>query len=310
MDDLSNTSITKVLVIGSANTDLVIKASHLPSPGETVIGGEFYSFQGGKGANQAVAAARMGCKVIFLCKLGEDSRGDEAIVTYNTEGINTKYCLIDSVSPTGVALITVDAKGENSIVVAPGANNHLLPDDILENIEAFDNVEYVLVQLEIPLETVNCIAQICQRKGKKLILNPAPGKTLSTELLRNCYMITPNQVELQLMCQDEMDDMDDILDACENLHARGAARILVTLGSKGIYYSDENESYSIPAIHVDAIDTTAAGDVFNGALTAFLAAGFSIKKSIKRAIQAAGIAVSRMGAQDSAPYLSEIEADE
>ncbi len=302
--------MSKILVIGSANTDLVIKTSRLPLPGETIIGGEFFSFQGGKGANQAVAAARMNGHVIFMCKVGEDARGDEAISTYKREGIDTSYCLMDNISPTGVALITVDNYGENSIVVAQGANKHLLPSDIQQHIRVFDNVEYVMVQLEIPMETIECIGQICATKGKKLIINPAPANVLSQELLRTCYMITPNQHELQQLCQDEMDDMSDILDACEKLHSRGVKRILVTLGKRGIYYSGPNDSYSIPAMNIKAIDTTAAGDVFNGSFVAMLSMGYDIKPAIKKSIKAAGIAVSRMGAQESAPYFGELDEEE
>jgi len=297
-----------ILVVGSSNTDMVIKADHLPSPGETLIGGQFFMNPGGKGANQDVAAARCGGHVTFITKTGNDIFGREAIQLFKNEGINTSYVFSSEHHPSGVALITVDKKGENTIVVASGANANLTEKDIRSAETAIEGSSIVLMQLEVPLETVRYVAEVAKRINKIVVLNPAPACALPNDLLRNISIITPNETEAEVLTGINVRDMDGAMKAAENLSMKGVNTVIITLGSRGALVLHESTFTIIPAMEVNAVDTTAAGDVFNGVLVAALAEGKSILDSVSFACTAATISVTRLGAQASAPKRNEIEA--
>jgi len=296
----------KILIVGSSNTDMVIKTNHFPAPGETILGGRFLMNAGGKGANQAVAAARLGGMVTFVGKIGDDIFGKQAVQQLEDEGINVDYVAVDPENPSGVALITVDKKGENSIVVAPGSNGTLSSADFDKAIAELNESEFVLMQLEIPIPTVEHVAAIAAEKQKKVILNPAPAALLSDELLKNLYLITPNETEAELLTGIKVTDQNSALLAASALHEKGVEIVIITMGSAGAFLLADNESEIISAPKVEAVDTTAAGDTFNGALTVALSEGKTIQESIAFANKAAAISVTRIGAQSSVPFRKEI----
>lgn len=298
---------SKILVVGSSNTDMVIKTKHLPRMGETVLGGTFFMNPGGKGANQAVAIARLGGQVAFICKTGSDIFGHQSQQLFEEEGIDTSYILSDNKNPSGVALITVDEHAENCIVVASGANANLLPADLSSVEEAIRMVDLILMQLEIPMETVEYVAEIAFREQKKVILNPAPAQPLSKDLLRHLYIITPNEMEAEMISGVKISDRASIEKAAQAIAGMGVRNVIITLGSRGalVYYDQVAEM--IPAWKVKAVDTTAAGDVFNGALSVALAENCSMVDAVRFACKASAISVTRAGAQSSVPYRSEVD---
>ena len=299
-------NLNRIAVVGSSNTDMVIKTSKLPIPGETILGGEFFMNAGGKGANQAVAASRLGGKVSFIAKTGDDLFGKQARVLFENENINIDYLVTDPNHPSGVALITVDAKGENCIAVAPGANSYLLNNDIDQAREEILRSDIILMQLEIPLETVEYVANIAFDAGRKVILNPAPALQITDELLAKLYMITPNETEAELISGIPVYDKDSAILAARNLYDRGVKVVIITLGSKGALLFTGKEAKLISSPKVEAVDTTAAGDVFNGAIAVAISEGVELEKAVEFACKAAAISVTRMGAQASAPYRKEI----
>jgi len=296
----------KILVIGSSNTDMVIKADRLPLPGETVIGGRFFMNPGGKGANQAIAAARLGGKVTLICKTGNDIFGKQSVELFKSEGINTSYLFSDAKKPSGVALITVDANGENCIVVASGANASLSPADIEIARAEVEQSNIVLMQLEIPIETVEFAAAMASKKGGRVILNPAPARTLSEKLLKSLYMITPNKGEAEMLSGIKVTDWESAKRAADVIRAKGVNIVVVTLGSLGALIAENNKYYQVEAYKVDAVDTTAAGDTFSGALCVALSEGKSIVDSVKFAAKASALTVTKMGAQSSIPHRTEL----
>ena len=305
--DTTQTSRRQILVVGSSNTDMVIKAAHLPRPGETILGGTFFINPGGKGANQAVAIARLGGPVTFICKTGSDIFGHQSQQLFEEEGINTSYVFSDSGNPSGVALITVDEKAENCIVVASGANANLLPSDLEKAEEAIERADLVLMQLEVPMETVCFVADIAWQKGKKVILNPAPAHPLPVDLLRHLYLITPNETEAEMITGVEITDESSAGEAARALSGMGVQHVIITLGSKGALIYSNGKAEMVPTLKVEAVDTTAAGDVFNGALTVALSEGRSLKEAARFACKASAISVTRVGAQSSAPYRNEVD---
>ncbi|MBP3640691.1 MAG: ribokinase [Parabacteroides sp.] len=305
--DTTQTSRRQILVVGSSNTDMVIKAAHLPRPGETILGGTFFMNPGGKGANQAVAIARLGGPVTFICKTGSDIFGHQSQQLFEEEGINTSYVFSDSGNPSGVALITVDEKAENCIVVASGANANLLPSDLEKAEEAIERADLVLMQLEVPMETVCFVADIAWQKGKKVILNPAPAHPLPADLLRHLYLITPNETEAEMITGVKITDESSAGEAARALSGMGVQHVIITLGSKGALIYSNGKAEMVPALKVAAVDTTAAGDVFNGALTVALSEGRSLKEAARFACKASAISVTRVGAQSSAPYRNEVD---
>lgn len=297
----------KILVVGSSNTDMVIKTEHLPRPGETVLGGTFFMNPGGKGANQAVAIARLGGYVSFICKTGSDIFGHQSQQLFEEEGIDTSYIFSDSKNPSGVALITVDAHAENCIVVASGANAALLPSDLASAVEAIEEADLVLMQLEIPMDTVEYVAEAAYRKGKKVILNPAPAQALSPSLLRHLSIITPNEMEAEMISGIKITDENSAREAARAIVGMGVGCVIITLGAKGALIHCDGADEFIPALRVEAVDTTAAGDVFNGALTVALAEERSLAEAVRFACKASAISVTRVGAQSSAPYRIEVD---
>jgi len=296
-----------IYIIGSSNTDMVIKSNSIPKPGETIIGGDFYSFQGGKGANQAVAASKLGGKVIFICKVGDDSLGSKSIKEYESHGINTEYICVEKDEHTGVALIMVDKEGENLISVASGANSKLKIKDIAFIEKKLKPNDLVLIQLEIPLEVVEFIISLCYRLRIKLILNPAPFQKIDDDYLKCIHTITPNMIEAESLTGIKVFDIDSSRVAAHKLIDKGIKNVFITMGNKGVFYITEDREGHILPKKVKAIDSTAAGDTFNGALAAALSFGMKIYDSVEFANSAASISVTKMGAQDSIPYINELE---
>jgi ribokinase len=295
----------KILVIGSSNTDMVIKTTRFPQPGETILGGNFFMNQGGKGANQAVTVARLNGDVDFICKTGNDLFGDQSVALFRNEGINTEWIMRDEENPSGIALILIDNSGENSIVVASGANGNLSPEDIEKVSEVVFRSDYILMQLEIPLDTVEYVVNLASSKGKKVILNPAPAADLPQNLFEKIYLITPNRIEAELLSGIKITDRDTTMKAAKSLLDRGVKHVIITLGKEGaVSYNGEFEW--IPAETVEPSDTTGAGDVFNGALTVGLAEGLSMSDAVRFANKAAAISITRYGAIPSIPYRKEM----
>jgi len=260
---------------------------------------------GGKGANQAVAAARMGGNVTFVTKVGNDIFGQQSIAGFLKENINTDFVFVDDSSSTGTALIVVNKEGENSIVVAPGANANLLPQDI-NKINDFGDAGIILIQLEIPLETISSAVKKGKTSNQKVIINPAPAQKLTDELLNGLFLITPNETEAALLTDIAVEDDVTAGEAARVFLERGVKNVIITLGKKGAYFQNANQSFRINAPVVTAIDTTAAGDTFSGALAVALTEKMSWEEATKFAVAAASISVTRLGAQASIPYRSEI----
>ncbi|WP_345955801.1 ribokinase [Mucilaginibacter sp. PAMB04168] len=296
----------KILVIGSSNTDMTILTSRFPKPGETIIGGTFLLNAGGKGANQAVAAARLGAEVTLITKLGNDVFGETALKNFNEEAINTSHVIIDPQNASGTALITVNSSGENTIVVAPGANDYLKPNDIGNLPYLLSINDILLMQLEVPLDTVVHAVQTAKALGRRVILNPAPATSLPDELLKDLFTITPNETEAQLITGMEVTDEATAKQCAHELMKRGVHNVVITLGSKGAWLSTDEHDLLIPAPSVNAVDTTAAGDVFNGALAHCLSLQSNFVNAVEYACKAAAISVTRIGAQASAPWAKEI----
>jgi ribokinase len=297
----------EIYVIGSSNTDMVIKASILPRPGETILGGQFLMNAGGKGANQAVAAAKLGAKVIFVSKVGNDIFGKQAIKGFQKTGINTEFVFIDKKNPSGVALILVDHAGENCISVASGANGNLKTEEVAKALEKIKKDDIVLIQLEIPVVTVVFAIQKCYEQGAKVILNPAPAQALEKDIYKYLYVITPNETEAEILTGIKVVDVQSAEQAAQVFIDKGVENVIITLGSKGAYFYNKNLNRLIPSPNVIAIDSTAAGDVFNGALAVALSEGESFINAVDFACKAAAISVTRMGAQASAPERAEIQ---
>lgn len=299
--------MSRIIVIGSSNTDMVIKTEKLPVPGETILGGTFLMNPGGKGANQAVAAARLGGKVTFITKRGNDLFGNQAVGLLMREGIDTQYIVKDPELPSGVALITVDSAGENSIVVAPGSNGNLLSEDIPSVIFEAGKYEILLLQLEIPIETVEFSAVTASEHGIKVILNPAPACKLPDNLLKHTWLITPNETEAEALTGVKINNIISAESAAVSLQERGVKNVIITLGEAGAFVKSDNYSGIVPGVKVISVDTTAAGDVFNGALAVAISEGKELNEAVLFANIAASISVTRMGAQASAPYRNEIK---
>ena len=296
----------KILVVGSSNTDLIIKLNRIPRPGETIIGGKFASAPGGKGANQAVAAARAGGAVTLIARVGCDDMGKKAVAGFARDGINVDYVLRDRANPSGVALIFVGQDGENSIAVASGANERLSPTDVKRAAKAFRGARVLVLQLETPLSTVRTAAELAARAGVKVLLNPAPARKLPDTLLQQVDVLTPNEGEAELLTGIKVRDPNAAARAARALLARGVENVIITMGSRGAFVAGRDVRQMIPAYQVKAVDTTAGGDVFNGALAVALAEGRSLLDAARFATAAAAISVTRLGAQTSAPTRREI----
>ena len=300
----------KIIVIVRSNIEMVVSTSQLPAPGETILGGEFFMNQGGKGANQAVAVKRLGGNLIFVAKLGNDILGQQSVDYFKKEGIDTKYITLDENSASGVALISVDDHAENSIVVASGANMLLNEQDVDKVVEEMCEGDILLMQLEIPIQTVEYAARRAFEKGVKVVLNPAPARSLPKELLRYLFMITPNRIEAEMLTGIKIVNDADAERVAKEISAMGVQNIIVTLGSKGCLVREGDTSYCVDAFKVEPVDTTAAGDTFNGALCVGLAEGMNLRQAAVMASKASSVAVTRMGAQSSIPHRKELDLNE
>jgi len=297
----------RIVVIGSCNTDMVVKSDRLPVPGETILGGAFMMNPGGKGANQAVAVARLGGNVTFVSKTGNDLFGKQSIEMYNEENINTDYIFSDPNLPSGVALIMVDTNGENCIVVASGANASLSIQDIEKARNVIESADILLMQLEIPMQTVEYAAKLANDKGIKVILNPAPAAFLSNELLKCLYAIIPNENEAEMLSGIKVSDWNSAKQAADIISSKGVDVVVITLGSKGAFIKEGDTYHEVLVEKIKAVDTTAAGDTFCGAICIGLSENLSIEQAVRMANKAAGITVTREGAQAAIPYRKEIE---
>lgn len=299
-----------IVVIGSSNTDMVVKTSHLPIGGETVLGGDFFMNAGGKGANQAVAAARYGNRVVFVAKTGDDLFGAQVREQMKQDGIITDYVFVDKEHPSGVALITIDKDAENCIVVASGANMYLSPEDIDKAADEIRSADVVLMQLECPTQTVAYAAHMAAQAGVPVILNPAPApvEPLSTELMQDLYLITPNRSEASRISGIEVTNMESAQRAAKAIYDMGPRNVIITLGSEGSLIYDGSMFMRVEAMKVEAVDTTAAGDTYNGVLASVIAEGKSLIEAAGEANIAGAISVTRLGAQPAAPTREEINA--
>jgi len=297
----------QIVVIGSSNTDMIVKIPRIPQPGETILGGKFVTAAGGKGANQAVGAARAGGSVAFIARLGADMFGDQALQGFIRDGIQTEHIIRDENAPSGVALIFVDEKGENSIAVASGANANLSAEDIQSAADTIASADIVLMQLEIPLETVQAAARIAADNNVKVILNPAPAQALPDQLLQRVTILTPNESEAEILTGIKVETESQAAGAARALQAKGIETVIITLGPRGAYVVSTDYEGLIPSFAVSAVDSTAAGDIFNGVLAVSLAEGLPIPDAVRLANAAAALSVTKLGAQPSAPTHQEIE---
>lgn len=298
--------VPKIIVVGSANTDFIVQVPELPAPGETVLGGIFNQAKGGKGANQAVAAARLGGDVTLIARLGQDSLGSEALQGYQHEGIHTEYIVIDPSQPSGAALILVGSNGENMIAVAPGANNCLAPQDVEAAEEVIRQADCLLVQLEIPMETVQKALEIAQKHGILTILNPAPARSMPHDLYAFIDVLTPNQKEAAALL-GETDLSADETTLTRLAKATGIPTIVATLGALGVQVHTKGYGTSIPGFQITPVDTTACGDAFNGALAYALSNGKTVIEAAHYANAAGALAAIRLGAQPSLPTAKEVQ---
>ena len=298
---------SSIVVVGSSNTDMIIQLDRIPRPGETILGGEFSTAAGGKGANQAVGAARAGGCVTFVARVGRDMFGDQAVAGFRRDGIGVNHVCRDKAAPSGVALIFVAKDGENSIAVAGGANAKLVPADVKKASKSIRSAAVLVMQLETPLETVEAAAAIAAKAGVRVILNPAPARPLPDSLLKLVSILTPNETEAELLTGIEVTDESAAAKAADKLRSRGAQTVILTLGPRGAFIADKTGKQLVPGFKVKAVDTTAAGDIFNGALAVALAEGKPLPCAVRFANAAAAISVTKLGAQPSAPTRQEIE---
>lgn len=296
-----------IVVVGSSNMDFVAKAPKIPVVGETLTGSDFFMVPGGKGANQAVAAARLGAEVIFVAKLGKDVFAEKSLENFKTVGINTKHIEQLEGVPSGIAIIAIDDNGKNIIIVVPGANGKLMPADV-DNAESdITNAAVVVAQLGVPIETVEQAAKLANKNNVPFILDPAPAKPLSDELLSMVDIIKPNETEAEILTGIKVTDEASAAQAADALLAKGVKTVIITLGEKGLMLATKDSKEMIPNNKVEAVDSTAAGDAFTGSLAYGLANGMDIKDAAVQANNVAAISVTRYGAQPSMPTLKEVQ---
>jgi ribokinase len=297
-----------IVVVGSSNMDLVAKAPRIPVTGETLTGTDFFMLPGGKGANQAVAAAKLGAEVVFVAKLGKDVFASKSLENFKGVNINTKHIeQIDGV-PSGIAIIAVDDDGQNIIIVVPGANGKLMPADVNKAESDIANAAIVVCQLEVPIETVEQAARIANENNVPFILDPAPARELSDELLSMVDIIKPNETEAEILTGIKVTDQASAAKAADVLLAKGVETVIITLGEKGLMFATKDGKEMIANNKVEAVDSTAAGDAFTGSLAYGLANGESLKEAAVYANAVAAISVTRLGAQSSMPTKEEVDA--
>ena len=297
-----------IIVVGSLNMDLVIRAERMPLPGETIPGHGFQTIPGGKGANQAVAAARLGNRVAMAGRIGDDDFGTALVENLNRQGVDASPIRVDSGAATGIALIIVDDNGENSIVVAGGANLRVSPLDVDALAGLWSQARLLLLQFEVPMETIAHAMASAARHGVEIILNPAPARSVSPQLLAQADFLVPNEIEASMLSGVEVRDLASAEKAARKLQDYGVPVVIVTLGEKGALAVSGEEAFHVPARQVDAVDTTAAGDAFNGGLASALVQGFSLRGAVRYATCAGTLAATRFGAQTSLPSAEEVQA--
>ncbi len=295
-----------ICVIGSLNMDLVVNVDIMPKPGQTIIGSNFKEVPGGKGANQAVAMARLNGNVSMIGKVGEDGFGQTLINSLKNDKVDTTYIKATKGS-TGVALITVDKNAQNSIVVSPGANFEVKEEDIDNNIEAIENSDIVVLQLETPLNTIKYALNKAKELNKYTILNPAPAVKLDDEIIKNVDLLTPNETELEIISGVSIETEEDIQKAAQIMIEKGVKELIVTLGSKGSLYINKEKSMFKKAYKVEAVDTTAAGDSYTGALAVALSQDKGIEDAMDFASKVGALSVLKEGAQSSLPTLEDVK---
>src|ERR1700676_4621869 len=296
-----------IVVVGSSNTDMIIRVPRIPRAGETLLGGEFLTAAGGKGANQAVGAARSGGKVALIARVGRDILGDQSIAGLRRDGIDVSCVFRDKLTASGVALIFVSKDGENSIAVAGGANAKLSPADVRKATGVIRSAALLVAQLETPLATVAAAVRAAVRAGVQVILNPAPARPLPNSLLELISVLTPNETEAELLTGIKVCEAAPAAKAFSKLRSRGVGTVILTLGSRGAFLADANGQKLVPGFKVKTVDSTAAGDVFNGALAVARAEGKTVLDAVRFANAAAALSVTRLGAQPSAPTRADIE---
>ncbi|HDN9021653.1 TPA: ribokinase [Aeromonas salmonicida] len=300
--------MNRLVVMGSVNADHVLRVPHFPRPGETLTGHSYQVVPGGKGANQAVAAARLGAPVSFIARIGDDAIGQQMRQGFEQDGIDVSAVELDETLPTGIAIIYVSDEGENSIGISAEANGALSPAMVKRHEAMIANAHTLLLQLEVPLESVFEAAKLARSHGTRVVLNPAPARPLPAELLALVDLITPNQTEAELLTGVKVSDKASAAQAAARFHQMGISDVMITLGSQGVYCSNARQQQLIPGFRVEAVDTTAAGDTFNGALLAAELAGADFNAAVRFAHGAAALSVTKFGAQSSIPSKVEVDA--
>ena len=296
----------KICVIGSIGYDLTTYMYKFPNAGETIVGKKFIQNPGGKGDNQVIASARVGGDVTFIGAVGDDNYGELLKKNLEENKVKTHMKIVPNMS-SQIATILIDESGENRIVIVPGANNFVDKKQIDDNFDIIKECDIILMQLEIPMETVEYVVDKFYELNKIIILNPAPGAELSDNIIKKCTYLTPNENEIGLITKMPYDTIDNIKSAAKCLFDKGAQNVLVTLGEKGAYLKNKNDDIIIPTLKVKALDTTGAGDCFNGVFAACLAMGKNAIEAIKYANVASSISVTRSGAVPSLPYKNEVD---
>ena len=296
-----------MIVVGGLNMDLVVKVARMPVAGETVHGGDVHTIPGGKGANQAVCAAKLGAQVKLVARVGDDVFGETSLANFRSVGVDTEFVTRDPDHPSGVALIAVDAKGENAIVVAPGANLALTPVDVDRAADAIRAADAVVLQLEIPAETVEHTIDLARSMGTRVVLNPAPIRPIRKETLGKVEVLVPNQHEAAELIGASSGAELDAESAARRLRELGVPSVVITLGSRGAFVAAEAGEALVEAFKVNAVDTTAAGDAFTASLACGIAEGMPIIEAARFAAKVAAISATRMGAQPSMPSREEVE---
>jgi ribokinase len=297
-----------LVVVGSANIDMVVSTSRFPIAGETILGKSFHMFPGGKGANQAVCAAKLGGEVQFIGRMGDDIFRDRLFESMHKDGVDLLEVLIDRETSTGIALIMVDDEGRNEIVVVPGSNMNLSPRDIDSKADVISAARVVLMQLEIPLETVIHTAKNAKKNAAAIILNPAPARELPERLFSLVDYLTPNESEAEMLTGIRVTSIESAGKAARSLMDRGVSNVIVTLGEKGSLFVNDRCEKHFPAVSVKPVDTTAAGDAFNGAFALSIVKGMEIDDGVRFATTVAALSVTRMGAQSSMPTPEELHS--
>lgn len=296
-----------IIIFGSINMDLVVRAPHLPVPGETLIGTSFFTAPGGKGANQAVASARLGAPTYMVGRVGGDVFGGTLRDGLAADGVDITAVQVDQDQPSGVALISVDDRGENTIVVVPGANGAVGPDDLARLEAVLDTAHVLLLQLEVPLEAVIAAARMARQRGVTVILDPAPARELPSEIYSLVDIVTPNETEAAILVGEPLHDQAAIERAAQIFHERGVRTVIIKLGERGAYWSNGQTAHTLPTFKVRAVDSVAAGDAFNGGLATALHEQRSLEEALQWALAAGALSVTKAGAQPSLPSRAEVE---